>query len=66
MNVQSNSTLRGLDLISMTESQRVRVQDALRVSEMIVSAMLRVVEWFGGASAQVKQDRQEPRLGAAK
>jgi hypothetical protein len=63
MNVESRTTLQGLELISMTERRRARVQEAVRVSEMIVSMLLGVGQWFGG-SREVQRERHEPHLAA--
>ena len=53
MNAGSNNTmLHGLDRIAMTERRRVQVQEAVRMSETIVSMVIGLVSWCGLGARQ--------------
>ena len=55
MNAESNTDLRGLEMISMTELQRARVEAAVRTSEMIVTLLLAMLQGLGLAARQPKR-----------
>jgi hypothetical protein len=55
MNAETNTTLRGLETISMTELQRARVKEAVRTSEMIVTLLLTMLQGLGLGSRQANR-----------
>jgi hypothetical protein len=52
MKRDAQATLQALNSVNLTERQRVRVQYAVRRSEMIVSALLTVANCFGVTPTQ--------------
>ena len=52
MKRDAQTTLQALNSVTLTDRQRLRVQYAVRRSEMIVSALLTIANCFGVAPAR--------------